>query len=461
MMNEKAMTPGRSEISGKRVTVLGAARSGVAAAELLARHGAGVFVSEKAPESEKRDAARRLSGSGVPSEFGGHSGRALDADWFVVSPGIAPDAPILREAKKRNIPILGELEVASWFSKAPIVAVTGSNGKSTVTTLIGETFKASGRPTVVAGNIGQAFSEEVEKTVPGGVAVLEASSFQLETVLSFRPKVAVFLNLTQDHINWHGSFRAYGEAKARIFENQTEEDHLVLSGPDKEIVELARGVRSRKLLFGLSETEGPNAFVHGGVLTLRLSSGDESLLPARELGIRGEHNVLNALASALACWIMGVETGVIRKVFKAFKGLPHRLEFVLEKNGVRWINDSKGTNVDSVRYALGSFRQPVILIAGGRDKDSDFTALRERIGENTRAVLLIGEAADKMEKAFHGACPLVRAGSLRDAIEKAQALSRPGDVVLLSPACASFDMFKNFEDRGDQFKSLVREIIGS
>jgi UDP-N-acetylmuramoylalanine--D-glutamate ligase len=455
------MKVGLSEIQEKKITVLGAATSGLAVADLLHRHGAKVFVSEKAPESEKQDAVQRLARSGIPAEFGGHSARALDADWLVVSPGIAPDTPILEESKKRGIQILGELEVASWFSKAPIVAVTGSNGKSTVTALIGESFKKSGRPTVVAGNIGQAFSEKVEKAVPEGVAVIEVSSFQLETIRTFRPKVAVFLNLTQDHINWHGSFEAYGKAKARIFKNQTVEDHLVLFGQDRGVLDLSLYAKPNKVLFGMSRTNGPNGFVQNGVLTLHLSDHDESILTIEELGIRGEHNVLNALASALACRLMGVEIDAIRNVFKTFKGLPHRLEFVIEKNGVRWINDSKGTNVDSVWYALGSFQQPIVLIAGGRDKDSDFTVLRERLKKSARTILLIGEAADKMERAFQGICPLVRAGSLREAIGKARDLSQPGDVVMLSPACASFDMFKNFEDRGDQFKFLVREIVGS
>jgi UDP-N-acetylmuramoylalanine--D-glutamate ligase len=460
-MDDSAMTFGPSHVSGKRITVLGAARSGLAVAELLQRHGAAVFLSETSSESEKADAARRLSRSGIPSEFGGHSGRALDADWLVVSPGIPPGAPVLADARRRGLPVLGELEVSFWFSKAPIAAVTGSNGKSTVTALIGEVFKADGRPTVVAGNIGRAFSEEVEKTAPDGVAVLEVSSFQLETIRLFRPEVAVFLNLTQDHINWHGSFEAYGNTKARIYENQTAGDHLVIWGGDEGVVALSRKAKSRKHLFGATEAEGPDGFIRNGVLTMRPFGREEGLVPVGDLGIRGGHNVLNALAGALASRLMGADPEILRTVLRTFKGLPHRLEFVLEKNGVRWINDSKGTNVDSVRYALGSFENPIILIAGGRDKDSDFTVLNERLKGRARTVLLIGEAADKMEKAFRGACPVARAATLREAVEKARDLARPGDVVLLSPACASFDMFRNFEDRGDQFKSLVREVAGS
>jgi UDP-N-acetylmuramoylalanine--D-glutamate ligase len=230
---------------------------------------------------------------------------------------------------------------------------------------------------------------------------------------------------------------------------------------DKGLIALSQNAKSNKLLFGASESEGPHAFIRNGMMTVRPFGKEESLLPIGDLGIRGEHNVLNALASALACRIMGVEPEAIRNAFTSFEGLPHRLEFVLERHGVRWINDSKGTNVDSVRYALGSFQNPVVLIAGGRDKDSDFTALNDRLCRGVKAVVLIGEAADKMEKAFRGVCPMTRAATLREAVEKAHRLARPGDVVLLSPACASFDMFRNFEDRGDQFKSLVREVAGS
>jgi UDP-N-acetylmuramoylalanine--D-glutamate ligase len=451
---------GMDTVAGSRVTVLGAARSGLAAAELLRRHGASVFLSESAPASERAEAVRRLSAAGIPAEFNGHSDRAFRADWMLVSPGIPPAAPALKTARERGIPLVGELEAASWYCRAPMIAITGSNGKSTVTALTGEIMKDSGRPTVVAGNIGRAFSEDVETTVPGGAAVIEVSSFQLETVGSFRPRVAVFLNLTQDHINWHGSFDAYGRAKARIFENQTADDTLVLFAADEGVVRLAAAAKSHRVRFGLEPAGDPCGFVKAGVLTLRESGADTALVPVAELGIRGEHNVLNALASALACRALGAPAEPIRRVLRSFRGLPHRLEFVLESGGVRWINDSKGTNVDSVRYALGSVSGPILLIAGGRDKDSDFTVLRDPLKRSARAVILIGEAADKMEKAFDGVCPCVRAGSLREAVEKAGSLARPGDVVLLSPACASFDMFRNFEDRGDQFRALVREVAG-
>lgn len=457
MTERRKIVFGPGCVPGSRVTVLGAARSGLAAAELLKRHGASVFLSESAPAAERAEAVRRLSAASIPAEFNGHSDRAFDADWILVSPGIPPSAPAMRTAADRGIPVAGELEAASWYCRAPIVGITGSNGKSTVTALTGEILKAAGLPVVVAGNIGRAFSEDAEGVPPEGAAVIEVSSFQLETARAFRPRVAVFLNLTQDHINWHGSFEAYGRAKARIFENQTAEDTLVLWASDEHVPGLAAAAKSRIARFGAGPSGDPCGFVRDGVLTLSEAGNETALVPVREMGIAGEHNILNALASALACRALNVPPEPIRRTLRAFRGLPHRLEFVLERGGVSWINDSKGTNVDSVRYALGSVGRPVVLIAGGRDKDSDFTVLRDGLKAHARAVILIGEAAGKMEKAFAGVCPTARAGSLREAVARARSLARSGDAVLLSPACASFDMFRNFEDRGDQFKALVRE----
>ncbi len=460
MTDHRKIVFGPDCVPGSRVTVLGAARSGLAAAELLRRHGASVFLSESAPAADLAEAVQRLSAASIPAEFNGHSDRAFEADWILVSPGIPPHAAALKTARDKGIPVAGELEAASWYCRAPIVGITGSNGKSTVTALTGEILKAAGLPVVVAGNIGRAFSEDAEKAAPEGVAVIEVSSFQLETAHTFRPRVAIFLNLTQDHINWHGSFEAYGRAKAGIFQNQTAEDTLVYFAADAGVARLAASARSKRVCFDFASSGDPCGFVRSGILMLRESGAETELLPVDSLGIRGEHNVLNALASALACRALNVPLEPIRRTLRAFRGLPHRLEFVLESGGVAWINDSKGTNVDSVRYALGSVARPVVLIAGGRDKDSDFTVLRDGLKSAARAVILIGEAAGKMEKAFTGACPTVRAGSLREAVAQARSLARPGDAVLLSPACASFDMFRNFEDRGDQYKALVREGTG-
>ncbi len=448
----------RKGVQGRKITVFGAGSSGLAAAKLLKRNGASVLVSEQKPESETGHAAAVLGSEGIKAEFGGHSTTALDADWIVVSPGIPLSAPPLEKAKQKGIPVFGELEAASWFCSAPIVAVTGSNGKSTTTALIGEIFKASGIRTSVAGNIGRPFSEDAESLGSGDVAVLEVSSFQLETIRSFHPKTALYLNLTQDHLNRHGSLDHYARLKARIFENQTQDDWLVINGQDGLVTALSEKAKAKKLPFGVDATGRDCGFIRNGELVVRLNGPDEPLLETGELGILGEHNAANALAASLACLSMGVDRGVLAGVLRSFRGLPHRLEFVRELDGVRYVNDSKATNVDSVWYALNSFDRPNVLIAGGRDKDSDFTFLRERIHEKVRAIVLIGEAADKMEKAFRGIKPMVRAGAFDEAVRTARKRAEPGDVVLLSPACASFDMFRNFEDRGDQFRVLVEAL---
>jgi UDP-N-acetylmuramoylalanine--D-glutamate ligase len=448
----------RNGVKGRKITVFGAGSSGLAVARLLKRNGALVFVSEKKSETDAGEAAAFLSSAGIEAEFGFHSLRALGADWIVVSPGIPISTPPLKEAGKRGIPIFGELETASWFCDAPIVAVTGSNGKSTTTALLGEIFKASGKKTAVAGNIGRPFSEDAESLTPDGVAVLEVSSFQLETIRTFHPKAALFLNLTQDHLNRHGSLDVYGKIKARIFENQDPGDWLILNGRDERVTALSEGAKGKKSFFGIDKPGQDCGIVRNGKLVVRLDGREEILLDADDLGIRGEHNAANALAASLACRRMGIGSDVMAEVLRSFRGLPHRLEFVRELEGVSYVNDSKATNVDSVWYALNSFDRPIVLIAGGRDKDSDFTALRERISDKVRCIVLIGEAADKMEKAFKGTRPMVRAKSFVEAVRLARKQSERGDVVLLSPACASFDMFHNFEDRGDQFRAMVRAL---
>lgn len=437
---------------------MGAARSGVAVAQLLARKGAWVFLSEIAPLKDKREEAEVLTSTGIPFEFGGHTSRILDADWWVVSPGICQSSSVLQKAKEKGIPVWGELEVSSWFCRAPIVGVTGSNGKSTVTALLGEVFRWAGRPCVVAGNIGQPFSEYVESTVVEGVAVLEVSSFQLETIQNFHPKLAVFLNLTPDHLDRHGCMDKYGRIKSRIFENQTDSDYLVFNVLDPKVAELVRRARSQRVVFGMEVDSMGCGFLRQEVLTLRLQDRDEEILSIHEMGIRGDHNVANALAVALTARLMGVDVQPIRQAFRTFRGLPHRMEFIRVVDDVEWVNDSKATNVDSVWYALGSFSSPVILIAGGRDKDADFGMLRERVRKQVRGIVLLGEAAEKMEKVFRGLQPLVKVSSLKNAVEKAREMAEPGDVVLLSPGCTSFDMFRNFEDRGEQFKALVRQL---
>jgi UDP-N-acetylmuramoylalanine--D-glutamate ligase len=444
-------------IKNKQISVLGAGRSGLAVARLLSKAGAKVFVSEQQSLDQKQNASELLAFLNIPAEFGGHSDNVLNCDWLVVSPGIDLKNSIIRRADAQKKPVYGELEVASWFCQCPIAAVTGSNGKSTTTALLGEIFRTSDIPCIVAGNIGESFSDHVLDTDPKFMAAIEVSSFQLERIDTFHPKVAVYLNLTPDHLDRHGSLESYGKIKARIFKNQGPDDFLVYNAGDKNVVRLVKDAVSRKVPFNITEGANEGGFVKDGMLILKLTDKEEKLMPVGEMRLSGMHNVMNGLAAALAARLMGVEIAPIRKALKSFKSLPHRLEFIRKLNGVKWINDSKATNVDSVWYALGAFSEPVVLIAGGRDKDSDFTQLNERLREKVKIVILIGEAADKMVRAFQG-IHLVRAGSLKEAVQEARRIAVSGDVVLLSPACASFDMFRDFMDRGDQFINLVRAL---
>lgn len=447
-----------SDIQNKRIAVLGAGRSGVNAALLLARHGGSVRLSDSGAVSLSPEQEQVLNEHHVAVELGGHSQAIYDADWWVLSPGIPMKAEVVRKAISMNIPITGELEVASWFSKAPVIAITGSNGKSTVTTWIGEMFKNAGIPCVVAGNIGKSFAAEVDKTVENGVAVIEVSSFQLETIQSFKPRVSIFLNLTPDHIDRHGSLLNYGKAKARIFENQDKTDYAIFNGKDNCVSALVSDAACQLVAFGADTAELDCAFIRDNTLVTRLQGQETRILAVDEIGIPGEHNVANAMATVLAAQILGVSPAVIADTLRNFKGLPHRLELIRERYGVHWVNDSKATNVDSMFYALGSYDAPIVLIAGGRDKASNFTVLREMVQKHVKAIVLIGEATEKIQKAFDGLCPIYCEPSLAAAVRQAENMVLPGQVVLLSPGCASFDMFKNFEDRGDQFRDLVNKL---
>ncbi len=444
-------------IKNKKVSVLGAGRSGLAVARLLSKAGAMVFISEQQSLDQKQNASELLTFLNIPAEFGGHSEKVLDCDWLVVSPGIDLGNSIIRQAEEKKKPIYGELEVAAWFCQCPIAAVTGSNGKSTTTALLGEMFRTAGIPCIVAGNIGESFSDHVLDTDPRFLAAIEVSSFQLELIDTFHPKVAVYLNLTPDHLDRHCTLENYGKIKARIFQNQNPDDFVIYNANDKNVSGLVKKAVSRKLPFNIVEGTSEGGFIKDRMLVLKLGETEEKLMQISEMRLSGMHNVMNGLAAALAARVLGVEIVPIRKALKNFKGLPHRLEFIRKVNGVKWINDSKATNVDSVWYALGAFSEQIVLIAGGRDKNSDFTLLNERLREKVKAVILIGEAADKMARAFQGV-HLVRAGSLKEAVDEGRRIAVSGDVVLLSPACASFDMFRDFMDRGDQFTHLVRAL---
>jgi UDP-N-acetylmuramoylalanine--D-glutamate ligase len=448
------------DISSLTVTVIGAARSGVAAALLLRARGVPVFLSEYGPAARCGDAAARLQADGIPSEFGGHSERVHEADLLVVSPGVPGDAPVLLEAERRGIPVISEVELGTMFLDVPIVALTGTNGKTTTTTLTGLIYEAGGMRPMVAGNIGRAFCAAImEQGSETGAAVLEVSSFQLDTCVSFHPHIAAITTITPDHLyRYHGDFMEYVASKQRIFMNQGADDFLIYNYDDVVVDGAVKTARAQVMPVSSMQRLRRGGWLQEGQLVLDTGDGRESIAHVDELQVQGRHNYQNVLMASLAGRLGGVTMDAVREAVRAFRGVEHRLEFVCDIDGVSWINDSKATNVDSVVIALQSVRRPVILIAGGRDKGAPYDPLFDLVREKVRSMILIGEAADRLEHAFAGRTTIVRARDMQEAVNVARVAARPGDVALLSPACASFDMYESFEHRGRDFKECVRSL---
>ncbi len=446
-------------VRGKRFSILGGARSGLAVAGLLRRNGAEVFLSDRSPAEKMEQARQELGRLGIPAEFGGNTKRVLQADVLVVSPGVPSDAPLVLEAQRGGVKVFSELEVASWFCKAPIVAITGTNGKTTTTTLLGRILEDARREVLVAGNIGTAFSQSVEELSATGAAVLEVSSFQLDHIETFHPAVSVLLNITPDHLDrYQHSFERYIASKSRVFENQSVGDVLIYNADDevtRRAVEGRSNTAVTALPFSVQAAVSPGASVKSGVLCIEWQNRTAEVIPIESISIRGAHNLANAMAAALAARVLDVPVSSVRATLKNFKGVEHRLEFVRELNGVTFVNDSKATNVDSVWYALQSFRQPIVVMLGGRDKGNDYGRLLDLVRKHVKAIVAIGESADKVVRAFTGIVPVKEATSMEEAVRTAAAAAAEGDVVLLSPACASFDWFDNYEHRGRVFKELV------
>ncbi len=454
-----------ADLQSKRITVVGAARSGIAAARLLASAGAGVRLTDSGPE--RADVREEMEAVGVKVEFGGHGEVSLACDLMVVSPGVPSTAAFVRAVMERGTPVVSEIEAASWFCDAPIVAITGTNGKTTTTSLLGHVFAKDGRPTLVAGNIGTAFSDGAQDIAADGVAVLEVSSFQLDHIDGFRPRVGVLLNITPDHLDrYDGSVDNYADAKYRLFENMADGDALVYNIDDERIAARLSddSYPFQPLPISIDRPLTVGGWIDGGDLCLRLSDAPnvktERLMPVAALALRGRHNLYNSLAAAVAARVMDVRSEIVRESLATFSGVPHRLELVGEHQGVRFVNDSKATNVNAVWYALESFdREKVILIAGGRDKGNDYSALRDLVASRTRGVVAIGESAKKVMRDLGSvSARSVEADDMADAVRCAAALAEPGDVVLLSPACASFDQYDNYEHRGDAFRDAVNAL---
>jgi UDP-N-acetylmuramoylalanine--D-glutamate ligase len=444
------------KLNGKRVLVVGLGKSGVASALFLKAQGAQVTVSDTKSGDELRNEIPVLLDHGITVETGGHGDRTFRGqDLIVVSPGIPVDAPPLVQARALGEAVIGEIELAAQFLPGPIVAITGSNGKTTTTTLAGEIMTAAGFPALVGGNIGTPAISLAERARPETVIVLEISSFQLETIRTFRPKVAVILNVTPDHLDRHRTFEAYVDAKARIFENQQASDFAVLNADDPTCVAMASRTRAQVSWFSRQKEVEEGAWVGDGIIVFRTAGEQREIMQVSEIPLKGAHNLENVLAAVCAGALMGCAPDKIRQAVRDFKAVEHRLEFVATIRGVDYYNDSKATNVDATMKALESFPANIHLILGGKDKGSDYTVLNDLLRQRVKRVYTIGVAAAKIESQIKGA-EVVHAETLENAVRKAAALAQPGDVVLLAPACASFDQFKNYEHRGQVFKEIVR-----
>ncbi len=445
------------ELKNKRVLVVGLGKSGIAAARFLKARGAQVTVSDIRPAGLISELPALLD-AGIMVETGSHGLLTFRRqDLIVVSPGVPSNTPELTTVRAIGIPIIGEMELGSEFLQGQIVAITGSNGKTTTTTLVGEILKASGKPTLVGGNIGRPVVDMVAESTPESWSVLEVSSFQLETIQTFHPKIAVVLNITPDHLDRHGSFEAYAAAKSRITENQTVDDFLILNAEDEPTKLVAAKTKAQIYWFSPRRQVKQGAFVHGESILFRAKEGGEvePIMPVAEIPLAGAHNVENVLAAVCAARLAGVDAKTIREAVAAFHAVEHRLEFVRELGGVRWFNDSKATNVDATAKAIEAFPGGIWLILGGKDKDSDYSTLSPLLRARVKAVITIGSAAEKIESHLAGVVKIERAGTMERAVAWAQKEAKSGDVVLLAPACSSFDQFENYEHRGRVFKQLV------
>ena len=451
------------ELKGKKVLVVGLGKSGLAAALFLRHKGAQVTVSDvRSAEALAKDIPALLE-EGIMVEAGGHGLLTFRRqDLIVVSPGVPLDTPELVQVKGFGLPVIGEVELAARFLKGKMLAITGSNGKTTTTALAGEILQKSGMPTLVGGNIGVPVIELVEQSKDDTWSVLEVSSFQLESTIEFHPKIAVILNITPDHLDRHGSFENYARAKERIFAAMDEHDCVVLNADNAPTAEAAARTRARTWWFSLEHPVDQGAWLQEGSIVYRGEIGGaiEQIMPLSGIPLKGAHNVENILAAVAAARLAGVPAEAIRPTVESFQAVEHRLEYVATLNGVEFYNDSKATNVDATAKAVEAFSSGIHLIMGGKDKGSPYTILNDLLRERVRAVYTIGSAAAKIESQLRGVVPILACETLEKAVAEAAAAAHPGEVVLLAPACASFDQFESYEHRGRVFKELVCERRG-
>jgi len=448
----------KQKIDGRKIGIIGMARSGTACALLAKRMGGEPFVSDSAADSKLNEAMASLAANNIVFETGGHSDKLMNCDYLVVSPGVSADLEIIKNAEESGIPIFSEIEFASWVFEGKICAVTGSNGKTTTTTLIGEMLNAARLKSEVCGNIGKPFSDIADSSDTDTIAVVEISSFQLERIEEFHPQIALILNMTPDHLDRYENFEEYKQMKQRLAENQNATDRLILNQDDKETKVANIKTKADIQFFTTTADNGARCFVKNNKIFLNKDSSPEEVISVSDILIPGPHNLQNALAAVAAVSFFGVKPETVAAVLKTFRGVEHRLEPVGRVAGISFVNDSKATNVDSVCWALKSFEQPLYLIVGGRDKGGNFESIADYARGKIKGIITIGEAKELIFDALGHDFQVQPADSLESAVKLAFELAIPGEVVLLSPGCASFDMFEDYEHRGWAFKKAVASL---
>lgn len=447
------------DVKGKHTVVFGLGKTGEAVVRFLLAREARVTVTDGSPAHLLGDAAERMGRLPVVMKLGGHDDSACEtADLIVLSPGVPHTLPCLERARKAGIPVIGEIELAGRYIDAPIVAITGTNGKSTVTRLGGRMLKQSGKSVFVGGNLGRPLIDHLNDHAPADVVVAEVSSFQLDTIVHFRPKVGVLLNITPDHLDRYADFDAYAASKASVFKNQAAGDTAILNAADPVVSRVTQNIKSRRCPFNEKHLKQCSAVVSDDGIRIAMPEAGEMEIDKGLVNLPGRHNLENTAAAALAALAAGASEKGILSALKTFDADPHRLEYVAAINGVSYYDDSKGTNVAAAARAVQALGAPVILIAGGRDKYGGYEALREPVARYVKALIVMGEAAETIDQAMTGLVETRRAGSMAEAVKIAAGVSQPGDKVLLSPACASFDMYRSYAERGRDFQKAVRSL---
>jgi len=447
------------EIKDKKISIIGAVKSGVGAAKMIKSLGGIPFVSDSAGEEKLAKSIEELKENEIDFEIGNHSEKVFDCDFIVISPGVPTNSSIIQSATDRKIKIISEIELAFNFCKGKIIAITGTNGKTTTTSLTGHILKTCGFKTYVAGNIGFAFSEIALEVKEDEVVVLEVSSFQLDFIDKFKPYIAIILNITPDHLNRYDyKYQNYVDAKLRIYMNQDANDNLILNVDSESLVKSLTAHNSRDFYFSLNEKQKNGCYLVDNQIYFYINSDLQFSCGTSEINLKGEHNYANAMASIIAVKILGGNNKKIKEALGSFAGVEHRLELVRVLEGVKYINDSKATNIDSVWYALRSFEEPIFLILGGLDKGNDYNQIKDLVEEKVKKIYAIGSSAEKIFNFFHSFIKVEITKSLEEAVSEASREARKNEIVLLSPACASFDMFLSYEHRGKVFKEIVNKL---